>query len=69
MFGYLVEIQGKIFCSKFKGVFDHSLVGLDRKQVLAILFFNITRSNGISGKSGLNRMISNDNSIWIIGGC
>ena len=64
-----MESQGKIFCSKFKGVFDHSPVGLDRKQVLALLFFNMTSSIGISRKNGLNKMVSNDNGIWIIGGC
>ena len=63
-----MEIKGKIIYRKFHGICDHSPVGFNRKQVLAILFLNINRSIGIFGKSDLNRMVSNDNSIWTIGG-
>ena len=69
MFGYPVEIQGKIICSKFKGVFDHSFVGFNGKQVLEVLFFNILRSIGVLGEGGFNRLVGKDQSIRIIRGC
>ena len=61
-----MEIPGKIFCSKFNGIFDYSLVRLDRKTSFGNIVFNITRSIGIFGKSSLNKIVNNDNSIWIL---
>ena len=39
------------------------------KKVLAILFFDILRSIGASRKSGFNRLVGRDYSIWVIRGC
>ena len=64
-----MKVQRKIILSKFLEICNHSPVGFNRKQVLAILFFDITGSIGISWKSSLNGMNSNGNRIWIIRGC
>ena len=64
-----MEVLGKIICSQFKWVFDHSSIGFNGEQFLEILFFNILGSIGAFGEGGFNKLVNRDQSIRIIRGC
>ena len=57
----------EITFSKFERIRNGDSVGFNIKQVLEILFFDLLRATGISGKSNFNRLVNRGYGIRVIG--
>ena len=57
----------EITFNKFEGIRNWDSVGFNTKQGLEILFFDILRVIGISGKRSFNRLVNRGCSIRVIG--
>ena len=56
----------EITFSKFERIKNRDSVGFNIKQVLEILFFDVLRAIGISGKSSFNRLVNRGYGIRVI---